>query len=197
MKTNKLLIFTILVLIFSGLFIAPVSAQENSENKSTLLTFNDDGKMYIGVDYYPEHWPRERWETDCKLMKEAGFNVVRLAEFAWVLMEPSEGKFEFDWLDDFLVLADKYGFKVILGTPTAVMPAWVARKYPETLATMKNGQQIVWGARKNNCFSSGTYRLLSERITRAMAEHFANTPNVIGWQTDNEFAGPVCHCDMA
>ena len=43
--------------------------------------------------------------------------------------------------------------------------------------------------RKNNCFTSGTYRLLSERITHAMAEHFANTPNVIGWQTDNEFGG--------
>ena len=195
-QTKKLLFTTILVLFFSGQLIVSVSAQEDSENKSTLLTFNDDGKMYIGVDYYPEHWPRERWETDLKLMKEAGFNVVRLAEFAWVLMEPSEGKFEFDWLDDFLVLADKYSFKVILGTPTAVMPAWVARKYPETLATMENGQKIVWGARKNNCFSSGAYRLLSERITRAMAEHFANTPNVIGWQTDNEFAGPVCHCDI-
>jgi beta-galactosidase len=49
--------------------------------------------------------------------------------------------------------------------------------------------------RKNNCFSDGTYRLLSERITRAMAEHFADTPNVIGWQTDNEFGHPSCYCD--
>ena len=29
--------------------------------------------MYFGADYYPEHWPRERWETDAKLMQEAGF----------------------------------------------------------------------------------------------------------------------------
>jgi len=29
--------------------------------------------MYVGVDYYPEHWPRDRWETDARLMKEAGF----------------------------------------------------------------------------------------------------------------------------
>ena len=20
--------------------------------------------IHFGVDYYPEHWPRERWETD-------------------------------------------------------------------------------------------------------------------------------------
>ncbi|OPZ82060.1 MAG: Beta-galactosidase BgaA [bacterium ADurb.Bin429] len=53
----------------------------------------------------------------------------------------------------------------------------------------------MWGVRKNNCFTSGAYRLLSERITRAMAEHFQHAPNVIGWQTDNEFGHPMCYCD--
>lgn len=150
--------------------------------------------MYIGVDYYPEHWPRERWELDARLMQEAGFNVVRLAEFAWVMMEPEEGRFCFDWLDDALEVLGRHGISVILGTPTAVMPAWVARKYPETLAMQTNGMRKTWGVRKNNCFTSGAYRLLSERITRAMAEHFVDTPNVIGWQTDNEFDAAVCVC---
>ncbi|MBR9997846.1 MAG: beta-galactosidase [Cyclobacteriaceae bacterium] len=165
------------------------------DNRNEMNVMPENGSMFIGVDYYPEHWPEERWKTDLQMMKEAGFNVVRLSEFAWVLFEPSEGNYEFAWLDDFLKLLPQYDIKVILGTPTAVMPAWVARKYPETLATMENGQQIVWGSRKNNCFSSGTYRLLSERITRAMAEHYKDHPSVIGWQTDNEFAGPVCYCN--
>jgi len=39
------------------------------------------GRMPIGADYYPEHWPRERWETDAALMRDAGFNITRLAEF--------------------------------------------------------------------------------------------------------------------
>ena len=150
--------------------------------------------MYIGVDYYPEHWPRARWETDAKLMKEAGFNVVRLAEFAWIDMEPREGQFEFAWLDDAVSLLARYGIDVILGTPTAVMPAWVAQKYPQSLRTKADGTQIVWGGRKHNCYSNADYRRLSERITRAMAEHFAKTPNVIGWQIDNEFGGEECHC---
>ena len=150
--------------------------------------------MYIGVDYYPEHWPRERWETDAKLMKEAGFNIVRLAEFAWIDMEPREGQFEFAWLDDAVKLLARYDIDVILGTPTAVMPAWVARSTRETLRTKADGTQIVWGGRKHNCYSNADYRLLSERITRAMAEHFAKTPNVIGWQIDNEFGGEECHC---
>jgi len=150
--------------------------------------------MYVGVDYYPEHWPRERWETDARLMQEAGFNVVRLAEFAWVNMEPAEGRFEFGWLDEALEVLRKRGISVILSTPTAAMPAWVPRKYPEVMAMQGNGQRIRWGVRKNNCFTSGAYRLLSERITRAMAAHFAKAPNVIGWQTDNEFGGPLCYC---
>jgi beta-galactosidase len=150
--------------------------------------------MYVGVDYYPEHWPRERWETDARMMQEAGFNIVRLAEFAWIFMEPEEGRFTFDLFDEALGILRQHGISAIMCTPTAAMPAWVPRKYPEVMAMRPDGSRIVWGIRKNNCFSSGAYRLLSERVTRAMAEHFAATPNVIGWQTDNEFGHPVCYC---
>jgi len=151
--------------------------------------------MYVGADYYPEHWPQARWETDARLMREAGFNVARLAEFAWIDLEPQEGHFEFGWLDEALATLDRYGISVILCTQTATMPAWAARKYPETLAMQGDGTRINWGVRKNNCFTSGAYRLLSERMTRAIATHFKDAPNVIGWQTDNEFGNPVCYCD--
>jgi beta-galactosidase len=161
-----------------------------------MSTLGPNGEIYVGADYYPEHWPRERWDEDARLMKEAGFNVVRLAEFSWVLLEPEEGRFDFAWLDDAISVLGRKGIKVVLGTPTAVMPAWVARRYPETLAMKADGTRIVWGGRKNNCFSDGTYRLLSERITRAMAEHYAGNPNVIGWQTDNEFGGTDCRCHL-
>lgn len=151
--------------------------------------------MYIGVDYYPEHWPQERWETDANLMQAAGLNVVRLAEFAWVDFEPAEGHYHFGWLDRALEILRAHGISAILGTPTGAMPAWVAHQYPDVMGMEKNGHRITWGVRKNNCLSSNTYRALSRRITRAMAEHFAGTPNVIGWQTDNEFGGPVCYCE--
>ena len=150
--------------------------------------------MYVGVDYYPEHWARERWETDARMMQEAGFNIVRLAEFAWIFLEAEEGRFTWDLFDEALGILRAHGISAIMCTPTAAMPAWAPRKYPEVMAQRGDGERIVWGVRKNNCFSSGAYRLLSERITRAMAEHFAATPNVIGWQTDNEFGHPVCYC---
>ena len=176
----------------SGSYLA--QAQPKASISGTQQANSKDRAMYIGVDYYPEHWPKNRWKTDIRLMKKAGFNTVRLAEFSWINMEPAEGHFEFGWLDDVIELLNRNDMYVILGTPTAVMPAWVARKYPETLGMNADGNRIVWGGRKHNCFSSGTYRLLSTRITRAMVEHFANTPNVVGWQTDNEFGGRECHC---
>jgi beta-galactosidase len=150
--------------------------------------------QYIGVDYYPEHWTRERWPIDARLMKEAGFTVARLAEFAWTFMEPEEGRFDFTWLDEAIAHLTQNGISVILGTPTATMPAWMCRKYPDVMRVLESGNREIWGVRKNNCPSNGTFRLFSERITRAMAAHYTANPAVIGWQTDNEFGGQPCHC---
>ena len=32
------------------------------------------------------------------MIADFGFTNVRIAEFAWALMEPAEGKFDFGWL---------------------------------------------------------------------------------------------------
>lgn len=150
--------------------------------------------MYIGADYYPEHWPRERWEIDAKLMKEAGLNVTRLAEFSWTKLEPNEGQFDFGWLDDAIETLGSQGVKVILCTPTPTMPKWMYDGYPEVVAEEKNGDKIPFGNRQNNCFTSASYRFFSERITRKMAQRYADNPHVIGWQLDNELWGPYCFC---
>jgi beta-galactosidase len=152
--------------------------------------------MFIGVDYYPEHQPKARWPKDAALMHKAGINLIRLAEFAWKSLEPEEGRFDFAWLDQAVALFAKRGISSVLGTPTACMPAWCARKHPDTLAVEQNGQRIVWGVRKNNCYSSPTFRLLSQRITQAMATRMSNAKGVIGWQIDNELSIPTCYCDV-
>jgi beta-galactosidase len=157
--------------------------------------FPQDGGIYVGADYYPEHWPQERWETDLTMMKDAGFNVVRVAEFSWILFEPEEGKYDFAWLDRWLKLADGYGIKVIIGTPTAIMPAWLARKYPEALEMKADGQRTVWGGRRHNCYSDADYRRLSETIVRQLARHYAGNHSIIGWQIDNEIGSADCRCE--
>ena len=67
--------------------------------------------FYFGVDYYPEHWPESRWEIDAQMMQEAGFNVARLAEFAWSVLEPRDGEFDFGWLDRAIAVLAQHGIK--------------------------------------------------------------------------------------
>ena len=84
--------------------------------------------MIFGVDYYPEHWDKSEWEKQTQLMREGNFNTVRIAEFSWKLLEPEEDKFDFSWLDEIIDLLSRYGISVILGTPTAAPPKWMADK---------------------------------------------------------------------
>lgn len=44
--------------------------------------------LYIGTNYHPHDWPKERWEKDFQLMKEAGFDTVRLGHLCWDSYEP-------------------------------------------------------------------------------------------------------------
>src|SRR4051812_22393085 len=110
-------------------------------------------KMYVGASYYPEQWPRERWAEDVRLMKEAGVNILRLAESAWAKLEPEDGKFDFSWLDDFIEMAvSQTGMKIVLGTPTEFSTVWLRHNHPEIVVTDKNGQ--ISGGRGNHCHNS-------------------------------------------
>lgn len=154
--------------------------------------------IHFGVDYYPEHWPRERWETDAKLMQEMGVQVVRMAEFSWFKMEPAEGEFHFEWLEEAVALLDKYGIKSILGTPTAAPPAWIIEKNPEIQPIDRQGRRRHFGGRHHDCQSNQTYRAHIKRFVTAMSQKFADNPGVIGWQIDNELGnshGDLCMCD--
>ena len=143
--------------------------------------------FYFGVDYYPEHWPEERWREDARLMAEAGFNVVRLAEFAWSKLEPSADAYEFGWLDRALDVLAGHGMQVVLGTPTASPPAWLMAQHPDAFLTRASGDAVTYGNRRNYSPSNEAYRDRTHRIVEAMAEHYREHAAVIGWQIDNEF----------
>jgi beta-galactosidase len=149
--------------------------------------------FYFGVDYYPEHWPEDRWPIDAQLMTEAGFNVVRLAEFAWSKLEPTEGQYDFDWLDHAIQILGSKGIKVVLGTPTASAPPWLMRKNPELFRLREDGQRVTFGNRREYCPNHPLYHEYTRQIVMKMAQHYAEHPAVIGWQIDNEF-GDRCYC---
>jgi beta-galactosidase len=150
--------------------------------------------MRFGVDYYPEHWPEDRWETDARLMQEAGFNTVRLAEFAWSKIEPKEGVFEFEWLLRIIDILYKYGIEVVIGTPTAAPPMWLCTNKPNILRVNEDRLRITPNHRQQCCINHPDYKSAADRIVTAIAETLGKNKAVIGWQVDNEF-GPLCYCE--
>lgn len=141
----------------------------------------------MGAAWYPEQWPEARWEEDLRLMEAANLKVVRIAEFAWSRMEPSEGHYDFDWLERAINLAAKHHIISVVGTPTATPPAWLTQKYPDTLRVDEHGERAIHGNRAHASSTSPRYREFCRRIAGQMAIRFGHNPNVVGWQIDNEY----------
>jgi beta-galactosidase len=152
--------------------------------------------VLYGAAYYNEYMPGDqiaRLDKDVSLMKAAGLNVVRMGESTWSLWEPEDGRFEYAWMDRVVDAMGKAGIKVILGTPTYSIPAWMAHQHPEILARripggMFGGPAVesAYGLRQNMDTDSPAYRFYAERLIRHIVAHYKDNPNVIGWQLDNE-----------
>ncbi len=148
----------------------------------------------IAIDYYPEHWDRSLWEDDVRAMAQLGVYAVRVGEFAWSRMEPAEGVYDFEWLDQAVELIARYGMKVILGTPTNCAPLWLYTAYPQTVQCERDGQRTHLGIRGHRCQTSPVFRAYAEKIIRKMAERYAGRPEILGWQIDNEVESNHCTC---
>ncbi len=155
--------------------------------------------MYFGVDYYPEQWvyplggssehPEGEWERDADLMVKAGVNVVRVGEYTWGLCEPEEGKFDFAWLERVMDVMAEREIKVVLGTPTAAPPVWLARKHPEILPVDEKGILKHEGTRRAVCFHNDVYWNYSKRIVENMARALGQHPQLAAWQIDSGIGG--------
>ena len=151
----------------------------------------------MGTAWYPEQWPESRWEKDLELMEAANIKVVRIAEFAWSRMEPSEGHYDFDWLERAISLAAKHHIVSVVGTPTATPPAWLTQKYPDVLRVEENGRPVTHGNRAHGSVTSPHYRVFCRQIAEKMAMRFGHNPNVVGWQIDNEYGYALMSYDDA
>lgn len=142
-------------------------------------------RLYFGAAYYDEYMPYERMDTDMQMMRDAGMNVIRIAESTWSTWEPQEGVFDFTRLRGMLDCAAKHGISVIVGTPTYAVPAWMVRKHPDILSLTHSGR-CLYGHRQNMDITHPDYLFYCERIIRKMMETVSGYDNVIGFQIDNE-----------
>lgn len=155
------------------------------------------GKLLHGGDYNPEQWLHDPdiLEKDIEYFKKAKINEVSLGVFSWSMLEPEEGVFRFQWMEDIINRLYENGISVILATPSGARPKWMADQYPEVLRVDSAGNRAFFGGRHNHCYTSPLYREKVRIMNKKLAENFGNHPGVIVWHISNEYSGE-CYCPL-
>ena len=119
-------------------------------------------------------------------MKEAGCNVMRIAEFAWSRMEPEEGRYDFDCLHTVVDKLGAAGIATFMCTPTCTLPQWLADRYPDILfVRLALSGPMKHGSRRHACPNSPVYRAHCKRIVTKMAEEFGQDNRIIVVEHEN------------
>ena len=159
--------------------------------------YNNEKRLLHGGDYNPDQWLDypDILKDDLRLMKLANVNTMTVGIFAWSALEPTEGNYNFEWLDKIIDDVYNQGGRVILATPSGARPAWMSEKYPEVLRTNDRREKMLHGGRHNHCFSSPIYREKTQKMNYKLAERYGNHPALIMWHVSNEYSGD-CHCEL-
>ena len=150
-----------------------------------------------GCDYNPEQWKSYNgiWDEDMRLMKLAGVNVVSIGMFSWAELEPTEGIYDFSFLDAIMEKLAKNDIKVVLSTPSGARPTWMSHQHPEILRVRDDRGRNLHGGRHNHCYTSSYYREKSRAINEALANRYKEHPALLLWHISNEYGGE-CHCEL-
>lgn len=186
MRTPLLALVSVLALIIPSVRAADAGSAPAAA--APRYTFPAADLMNIGVYYYPEAWPENQWARDMANIRKLGLEFVHMGEFSWAFLEPSEGKFDFAWLDKNIQLAADNGLKVVLCTPSPAPPIWLTEAHPEVLMVDAAGRTMVHGTRQHATWSSEVYRRYVGRIVEELGRRYGKDPRVWGWQLDNELS---------
>lgn len=140
------------------------------------------GLLHSAV-YAPQRWAGQPdiLRRDLELMHKAGVNTVTLAAGAWPWLEPREGEYAFDWLDDALNTLRDNGIQAILCAQGQVCPSWLARHYPGALHTAADGTRPAPQETGGLCPSHTARRKKVREIDEQLARRYGTHPAVLAW----------------
>ncbi len=174
--------YAALILLVRGTPGSLLAAQDTSVHAN----WPGPGQLFVGTCYQPIDRTPEQIDHDIAIMKEAGFNVVRIGDLSWDSFEPSAGKFNFPWWDK--VVAELYaaGIRVILDIPGSPAPIWLHRAYPGVDIVSQSGTRLPPAERYMDDISDPNYVRESKILAEAMTRHFAHNPAILAIGYDNE-----------
>ncbi|MBN2611990.1 MAG: beta-galactosidase, partial [Bacteroidales bacterium] len=158
---------------------------------------NGNAQLYVGANYHPHDDKNpEKIKDDIKLMKAAGFSVVRMGHLAWDSYEPSEGVFDFGWFDAVMDDFKEAGIKVILDIAIRPAPIWLHQKFPLIDVVDANGNVLYPNHRYMDDVGDPDYQKYALRFTDVMSKRYANHPALLAFGIDNESGdGPISYSE--
>ncbi len=120
------------------------------------------------------------------MMKDAGINVVRMGESSWGLWEPRGGEVRVRVDGRIVDRMHRAGIKVVMGTPTYSVPAWLYRKHPEILVTRLGGRAPPTACARTWTSPTRPTSSTPSASSASCSNTTKTTPAIIGWQVDNE-----------
>ena len=154
----------------------------------------DFKRMLYGGDYNPNQWPREIWDEDMRIFRQADINSATVNVFSWAKIQPAEEVYDFGELDEIMAMLGKEGYDIVLATSTAAMPAWMVKRYPEVTRVDYEGRKHKFGQRHNACPNSPVFQKYARRMASKLAERYGSHRNLACWHVSNEYGGE-CYCE--
>jgi beta-galactosidase len=161
------------------------------------LSATNAQNLYVGVNYHPHDNKNPRvWEKEIKMMKDAGFKVVRMGHLAWDSFEPTEGQFDFKWFDKVMDMMNDAGIKVVLDLAVRPAPIWLHHKYPSIDVTNADGHQLYANSRYMEDVGDSMYQKYALAFTEKMVKRYSHHPALIAFGIDNESGdGPISYSE--
>jgi beta-galactosidase len=161
----------------------------------TLLLKAQD--LYVGANYHPhDNKNPEKIKRDIKLMRDAGFKVVRMGHLAWDSYEPADGKFDFAWFDKVMDMMNEAGIKVILDIAIHPAPIWLHHKFPSIDVVDANGDVQYPNHRYMDDVGDPNYQKYAVRYADSLSKHYGKHPALLAFGIDNESGdGPISYSE--
>ena len=144
------------------------------------------GELFVGTNYQPVDRSEEQVRHDVALMKQAGFNVVRMGDLSWDYFEPAEGKFDFAAFDRVMDQMEDAGIRVILDVPGQPAPIWLHHHYPGVDIVTQQGVRLNPAERHMDDIADPDYRRLLARMADALTARYARHPALFAIGFNNE-----------
>jgi beta-galactosidase len=145
----------------------------------------------------------DSWLRDLKTIRSLGFNHVK-TWVDWATVEPKEGVFHLEALEQLLGLADNVGLKVIVQIYSDSAPEWVGGKFPDASFITDKGVRIGSQAAPGFCLDHDGVRAsvgrFIQEVSRAARQHKSfygfdvwSEPHIVNWVWFNENV-EFCFC---